>query len=253
MRGIDHQQADSLLDESRSATMGVDALQCVAYQEPHAKPAAVPNYAGQLLRFVCEMQTGDLVLYPSKQDRTIQFGRIQSGYVYASQFSPGFQNQRTVKMRSTSSAPSISLKLLLLLAKLKDRMVQMDVRMAKQLYPNQKVFERCGFKCAYCCLDGSKEFETWFIAKFSFDRIKPRAHDGPDAPENLVLACHSCNLYKGAADCEAVEQAKEIIRQKKRQARDWDMRFVLRRGTEARLNSTSEPVQPGENILASLR
>ena len=69
----------------------------VANAYPHAKPGAVPNYAGQLLRFVCEMQTGDLVLYPSKQDRLIHFGRIQGGYVYSPQVSPGYPNQRTVK------------------------------------------------------------------------------------------------------------------------------------------------------------
>jgi restriction system protein len=69
----------------------------VAKAYPQAKPGAVPNYAGQLLRFVCEMQVGDLVLYPSKQDRLIHFGRIQGGYVYAPQVSQGYPNQRTVK------------------------------------------------------------------------------------------------------------------------------------------------------------
>ncbi len=32
------------------------------------QPGAIPNYAGQLLSFVHEMQVGDLVLYPSKRD-----------------------------------------------------------------------------------------------------------------------------------------------------------------------------------------
>jgi restriction system protein len=46
----------------------------VAEAYPNAKPGAVPTYAGQLLRFACEMQIGDLVLYPSKQDRMVHFG-----------------------------------------------------------------------------------------------------------------------------------------------------------------------------------
>jgi restriction system protein len=63
---------------------------------PNAKPGAVPNYAGQLLRFVCEMQVGDLVLYPSKLDRLIHFGQVQGGYSYNPKISPGYPNQRQV-------------------------------------------------------------------------------------------------------------------------------------------------------------
>jgi restriction system protein len=64
---------------------------------PDAKPGAVPNYAGQLLRFACEMQTGDLVLYPSKQDRMVHFGRVRGGYFYDRKTSPGYPNQRPAK------------------------------------------------------------------------------------------------------------------------------------------------------------
>lgn len=69
----------------------------VAKAYPTAKPGAIPNYAGQLLRFVCEMQVGDLVLYPSKSDRMVHFGRVEGGYRYDPKTSPGYPNTRSVK------------------------------------------------------------------------------------------------------------------------------------------------------------
>jgi predicted restriction endonuclease len=100
-------------------------------------------------------------------------------------------------------------------------------------YRYQSVYERYGFKCAYCGLDGSGDFERWFSANFAVDHIKPTKHGGTDDPDNLALACHSCNLYKGATDCNSIDQAKEIIHQKKRQAQDWYEKFVLKRGATA--------------------
>lgn len=69
----------------------------VAKSYPNVKPGAVPNYAGQLLRFACEIQVGDLVLYPSKQDRMVHFGQVQGGYLYDPKISAGYPNQRAVK------------------------------------------------------------------------------------------------------------------------------------------------------------
>jgi restriction system protein len=61
------------------------------------QPGAIPNYAGQLLRFVHEMQVGDLVLYPSKRDRMVHFGRVTGGYIYDSHSSPHYPNRRPVQ------------------------------------------------------------------------------------------------------------------------------------------------------------
>ena len=85
----------------------------------------------------------------------------------------------------------------------------------KEQYPNQEVYERYGFKCAYCGIDGSSDFQIWFTANFAVDHIKPIKFGGTNEPNNLALACHSCNLYKGATYCDSVEGAKEIIRQKR--------------------------------------
>lgn len=49
---------------------------------PDKKPGAVPVDAGQLYRFVHELQTGDLIGYPSKKDKHIHIGRIGGPYTY---------------------------------------------------------------------------------------------------------------------------------------------------------------------------
>lgn len=54
----------------------------VAKIYPHDKPGAVRNNAGQLFRFVYEMQIDDLVIYSSKRDKLIHIGKVVGNYVY---------------------------------------------------------------------------------------------------------------------------------------------------------------------------
>src|SRR5712692_7816592 len=54
----------------------------VAKIYPNDKPGAVRNGAGQLFRFVHEMQVDDLVLYPSKRDKLIHIGKVIGSYVH---------------------------------------------------------------------------------------------------------------------------------------------------------------------------
>ena len=61
-----------------------------------AKPGAIPNYAGQLFRFVHEMKPGDLVIYPSKRDRQVHLGRIEGGYEYDAKSEIGYPHRRKV-------------------------------------------------------------------------------------------------------------------------------------------------------------
>ena len=49
----------------------------VADTYPNKKPGAIPNNAGQLFRFVHEMEKGDLVVFPNKNDRKINVGRVE--------------------------------------------------------------------------------------------------------------------------------------------------------------------------------
>lgn len=64
---------------------------------PKAKPGAIPNYAGQLFRFVHEVNVGDLVIYPSKAQRQVHIGEIVGGYRYDPTGSAGYPNRRKVK------------------------------------------------------------------------------------------------------------------------------------------------------------
>jgi restriction system protein len=64
---------------------------------PGKKPGAIPNNAGQLFRFVHEMQPGDLVLYPSKRDRMVHIGRITGPYKYDPKLDSHYPNVRSVE------------------------------------------------------------------------------------------------------------------------------------------------------------
>src|SRR4051812_43661033 len=53
-----------------------DALKLrLAATYPAAKPGAIPVWAGVLMRFMTEIEIGDLVISPNKADRTLNFGR----------------------------------------------------------------------------------------------------------------------------------------------------------------------------------
>lgn len=69
----------------------------VAEVYPKAKAGAIPNYAGQVFRFVHEMKPGDLVVYPSKRDRQVHLGRVEGGYRYDPAMNPGYPQVRAVK------------------------------------------------------------------------------------------------------------------------------------------------------------
>lgn len=69
----------------------------VAAAYPDRKPAAVPNNAGQLYRFVHEMKPGDLVAYPSKRDRLVHLGRVEDAYAYDPATEPAYPNVRAVR------------------------------------------------------------------------------------------------------------------------------------------------------------
>lgn len=69
----------------------------VAKSYPNSKPGAIPNNAGQLFRFVHEMQLGDLVVYPSKRDRQVHIGKIESAYRYDPSHEESYPNLRQVK------------------------------------------------------------------------------------------------------------------------------------------------------------
>ena len=64
---------------------------------PNAKPGAIPVHAGQIHRFINEMEAGDLVVYPSKIDRQVHIGRIDGEYRHDPSLDPEYPNLRAVK------------------------------------------------------------------------------------------------------------------------------------------------------------
>ena len=64
---------------------------------PHAKQGTIPVSAGQMFRFLHEMKLGDIVVYPSKQDRMINIGTVDGDYQYAPEISTEYPNRRSVK------------------------------------------------------------------------------------------------------------------------------------------------------------
>lgn len=74
----------------------------VAKTYPDAKPGAIPTNAGQLFRFVHEIQSGDLVVYPSKRDRRVHIGKIEGAYRYDPSHEESYPNLRQVKWLEAS-------------------------------------------------------------------------------------------------------------------------------------------------------
>jgi restriction system protein len=56
-----------------------------------------PIAAGQLFRFAHEAKTGDVIVYPSKQDRHVHIGEIVGPFKYDPDTSPAYPQQRSVK------------------------------------------------------------------------------------------------------------------------------------------------------------
>lgn len=84
-----------------------------------------------------------------------------------------------------------------------------------------KVFRRDHFKCQYCGLDGSKDFENWLI--LTIDHVHPHARGGSRQMGNLVTACQPCNLIKGKRTYSSFEEAKKYVLQKRE---EWHRVFV---------------------------
>jgi restriction system protein len=75
-----------------------DAFKAAYVQSyPNAKAGKVPVAAGVAYRFAVEMKSGDIVIYPSKPDRMVNIGVIESGYEYVPDASNDCPNRRKVK------------------------------------------------------------------------------------------------------------------------------------------------------------
>lgn len=69
----------------------------VAEVYPNIKPGAIPVYGGLLYRFLYEMQVGDLVVFPAKQERKVYVGTVEGPYQYSPNLDSVYPNMRAVK------------------------------------------------------------------------------------------------------------------------------------------------------------
>ena len=66
-----------------------------------------------------------------------------------------------------------------------------------------KIFQRDGYKCAYC-------LEIYEPRLLHIDHIKPRAKGGTNEPTNLITACSGCNFEKHDKLLESPPIPKDI-------------------------------------------
>ena len=64
---------------------------------PDSKPGTIPVSAGQIFRFVHEMQIDDIVVYPSRHDRMINIGRVTGTYEYVIDADEEYPHRRPAK------------------------------------------------------------------------------------------------------------------------------------------------------------
>ena len=67
---------------------------------PDRKEGYYPVAAGQIYRFVNEMKKGDVIVYPSKPDRTVYIGEVTGEYIYVKD-EDGYSQRRAVKWIKT--------------------------------------------------------------------------------------------------------------------------------------------------------
>jgi hypothetical protein len=110
------------------------------------------------------------------------------------------------------------------------------------------VCDRAADRCEYCLLPQS----ALPIARFHLEHIIARQHGGSDAPENLALACHHCNLHKGPNLAGVDPQTGTVERLFDPRQNSWETHFERRgvlilgltpsgRATVAVLDMNSEP------------
>lgn len=81
--------------------------EAVARHHPHIKQGGVPVAAGQLRRFVHDLQVGEIVVFAAKQDWTFRLGRVSGEYFYTSRDDP-YPHQRPVEWLKTIKRDEVS-------------------------------------------------------------------------------------------------------------------------------------------------
>jgi HNH endonuclease len=80
-----------------------------------------------------------------------------------------------------------------------------------------QVAQRGNHRCEYCLAP-----EELSGKEFHVEHIVPLARGGPDALNNLALACFRCNLSKGVAQVGQLDRGGEPVRLFNPRADDWN-------------------------------
>jgi hypothetical protein len=97
------------------------------------------------------------------------------------------------------------------------------------------VSERAGYRCEYCYAP-----EQVFNFTFEVEHIHPRASGGDDSPENLALACESCNLHKAMVTAGWDEtEAREVALFDSRRDQ-WEEHFLVSEETAEIIGRTGK-------------
>jgi 5-methylcytosine-specific restriction endonuclease McrA len=108
-------------------------------------------------------------------------------------------------------------------------------RLAKPLTGEEglKILGRDKYRCRYCGLDGTENFENSLVMTVDF--VLPRAKKGKNEPNNLVAACRPCNKIKGSRVFASFDEAKAYVLQRRAELRtEWETSMArLRRTAKA--------------------
>ena len=93
------------------------------------------------------------------------------------------------------------------------------IRRAKPLTREEglKILMRDRFRCQYCGLDGTANFENAMMMTVDF--VIPRALKGKNDPANLVAACRPCNVLKGGHRFASFQEAKDFVHGRREEER----------------------------------
>jgi 5-methylcytosine-specific restriction endonuclease McrA len=88
------------------------------------------------------------------------------------------------------------------------------------------ILERDKFRCQYCGLDGTANFENALVMGVDF--VVPRAQKGKKDPTNLVACCRPCNVLKGRRAFGDFEEAKAYVLEEREKLREaWETRIPI--------------------------
>jgi 5-methylcytosine-specific restriction endonuclease McrA len=100
-------------------------------------------------------------------------------------------------------------------------------RLAKPLTSEEghKILVRDKYRCQYCGLDGTANFENSLIMTVDF--VMPRARKGKKDPHNLVAACRPCNVIKSHRVFQDFDEAKTYVLSRREELRkEWEAKVA---------------------------